>query len=137
VAVGLRPGRAPEGDDLRALLARPGEDKLYGTAPILAYRDAHPESRYRANAALSLQALLLESERRHVVAGTDEVEEKLDAHLCHRARVGFFGAARYQVARQADHQQARRALLGLAEPPAAATRSGTRSASAILGPYGS
>lgn len=67
VAVGLRPDAAPEGDDLRALLARPGEDKLYGTAPILAYRDAHPESRYRANAALSLQALLLESERRHVV----------------------------------------------------------------------
>jgi hypothetical protein len=68
VAVALRPGTAPAGDDLRALLARPAEDKLYGMAPILLYREEHQSGEPWSNAALSLQALLLESERRELIA---------------------------------------------------------------------
>jgi hypothetical protein len=52
---------------LKAQLARP--DKVHGTGPILAYREAVPDSHYRADAALSLQALLLRSERKKVLRG--------------------------------------------------------------------
>jgi hypothetical protein len=52
---------------LKAHLARP--DKVHGTGPILAYREAAPDSYYRADAALSLQALLLSSERKRVLRG--------------------------------------------------------------------
>jgi hypothetical protein len=69
VGVATGPGSPPPGDDLAALLARPPETNLYGTAPILAFGEANPESHYRSNAALSLQALLLENERRRVIAG--------------------------------------------------------------------
>jgi hypothetical protein len=53
--------------DLKTHLRR--ADKVHGTGPILAYREAAPESHYRADAALSLQGLLLRSERRKVLRG--------------------------------------------------------------------
>jgi hypothetical protein len=53
---------------LAALLATPDRTKLYGTGPILAYREQYPATYYRADAALSLQALVLRSERARVVA---------------------------------------------------------------------
>jgi hypothetical protein len=58
---------APSASTLKAHLARP--DKVHGTGPILAYREAAPDSHYRADAALSLQALLLRSERKKVLRG--------------------------------------------------------------------
>jgi hypothetical protein len=72
VGVAIAPGKAPAGDDLRALLARPASDKLFGMAPILVQREAQQSSGPWPNAALSLQALLLESERQRVVAGNRE-----------------------------------------------------------------
>lgn len=68
VAVALRPGAAAAGDDLRALLARPAADKMYGMASLLAYREANQSGGPWPNAALSLQALLLKSERALVLA---------------------------------------------------------------------
>jgi hypothetical protein len=68
VGVALAPGAPPPGDDLQVLLARPEADKLYGMAPILAWREEHQSSGPWPNAALSLQGLLLESERRKIVA---------------------------------------------------------------------
>jgi hypothetical protein len=53
--------------DLRSHLAR--ADKVHGTGPILSYREAAPESHYRADAALSLQGLLLRSERKRILRG--------------------------------------------------------------------
>jgi hypothetical protein len=67
VAVALRPGSAPPEVDLAALLRRPDSDKLYGTASILAQRETQQTSGPWANAALSLQALLLEKERAKVL----------------------------------------------------------------------
>jgi hypothetical protein len=69
VGVGLAPGAAPPGSDLRTLLARPAADKLYGMARILAWREQHQSTGPWPDAALSLQALLLESERRMVIQG--------------------------------------------------------------------
>lgn len=68
VAVTLRSEAQPFGDDLPSLLRRPDNDKIYGVAQILAARDSNPASYARANAALSLQALLLRSERDKVIA---------------------------------------------------------------------
>jgi hypothetical protein len=68
VAVALRPGKSAAGDDLRALLARPAADKMYGMASLLAYREDNQSGEPWPNAALSLQALLLESERARVLA---------------------------------------------------------------------
>jgi hypothetical protein len=68
VGVSLQPGSAPPGDDVQALLNRPEQDKLYGMGQILTYREANPDSYLRPNAALSLQALLLGSEREKVIA---------------------------------------------------------------------
>jgi hypothetical protein len=74
VAVTLRPDSQPAGDDLQALLRRADSEKIYGVAQILAGRDANPASYLRANAALSLQAVLLESEREKVIrANQDKV----------------------------------------------------------------
>ena len=67
VAVALRPGVAPAGDDLKTLLSRPISDKLYGMASLLAYREAAQSGGPWPNAALSLQALLLECERQRVM----------------------------------------------------------------------
>lgn len=68
VGIALKPGAVEPGDDLQQLLQRPGNDKLYGMAQILAYREAQPQSYLRPNAALSLQGLLLQSEREKVIA---------------------------------------------------------------------
>lgn len=73
VAVALRRGMAPPGDDLAALLRRPDADKLHGTGAILAEREARPEGGPWPNAALSLQALLLQRERAKVLAGNHAV----------------------------------------------------------------
>jgi hypothetical protein len=66
VGVAAMPNGASVGD-LKTHLRR--SDVVHGTGPILAYREAAPRSHYRADAALSLQALLLRSERKKVLAG--------------------------------------------------------------------
>lgn len=68
VGVALKPELGKGGDDLKALLSRNQNDKVYGMAQILNYRESHPDSYYRPDAALSLQSLLLKSERDKVVA---------------------------------------------------------------------
>ena len=72
VAVSLRSESPQSADELQTLLRRSDADKLFGVAQILAARDANPASYLRANAALSLQALLLKSERDKVVAANQE-----------------------------------------------------------------
>ncbi len=72
VAVALDPQMPPAGDDLQALLRRAPVEKIYGAGQILAYREAHPESYFRPNAALSLQAVVLQSERAKVIAANKE-----------------------------------------------------------------
>jgi len=69
VAVALRPGTAPPGDELSALLRRPDADKLYGTGAILVEREEKQAGGPWPDAALSLQALLLERERARVLEG--------------------------------------------------------------------
>jgi len=72
VAVTLRNDSQPAGIDLQGLLRRPESDKIYGVAQILAARDANPVQYSRANAALSLQAMLLKPEREKVIAANKE-----------------------------------------------------------------
>ena len=72
VGVGLKPGTEPAGNDLKALLSRKDQDKIYGIAQILNYREANPATNYWYNAALSLQATLLESERDKVIIANKE-----------------------------------------------------------------
>jgi hypothetical protein len=72
VGIALKPASAPAGDDLKLLLSRSDEDKVIGMGQILAYREANPESYLRPDAALSLQALLLKSEREKVIAANKE-----------------------------------------------------------------
>lgn len=72
VAVALKPDAASPGDDLEALLKRPENDKIYGVGQILAEREMNPSSYLRANASLSLQALLLKSERDRVISANKE-----------------------------------------------------------------
>lgn len=67
VGVTLRPGIINETEDLQILLSISQDDKLYGMGQILTYRENNPESYLRPNAALSLQALLLKSEREIVI----------------------------------------------------------------------
>jgi len=68
IGVALRAESRPVGDDLQALLAAAAVDKIYGMGQILNEREAHPESYLRPDAALSLQALLLQPEREKVIA---------------------------------------------------------------------
>ena len=68
VAIALRPGTPPAGDDLRALLQRPATDKVYTMGAVLAERDRNPQAHLWPNPALSLQALLLQRERALVIA---------------------------------------------------------------------
>ncbi len=69
VSVGIRTDANPAGDDLAPLLRRAGgDDLIYGAGELVTEVEAHPEARPYANAALSLQALVLESERARVVA---------------------------------------------------------------------
>lgn len=82
VGVTLKPDTAPPGDDLQALLRRPTQDKIYGMGEILARFEATPTSRIRANAALSLQALLLRSERAQVIEQNQTRNVPVRAPLC-------------------------------------------------------
>jgi hypothetical protein len=68
VAVSLRPGSVPAEDRLETLLARGEADKMYGMASLLAYREQHQTGEPWPNAALSLQGLLLRSEREKILA---------------------------------------------------------------------
>jgi hypothetical protein len=68
VGVALKPGVSPADADLVRLLQRPVSDQLQGTGPILAYREEHQTAGPWPNAALSLQALLLEAVRENVLA---------------------------------------------------------------------
>jgi hypothetical protein len=78
IGVGLRPGSAPPGDELAALLARAGgPDVIYGMGELLTSSEPNPLAGARANPALSLQALVLESERKKVVASNAEPRYKL------------------------------------------------------------
>ncbi|MBI5471006.1 MAG: hypothetical protein HY961_01530 [Ignavibacteriae bacterium] len=72
VAVALKPEAGGERDDLIALLKRPDNDKMYGVAQILTRREAETETYLRANAALSLQALLLQDERAKVITANQQ-----------------------------------------------------------------
>jgi len=72
VAVALKPEAGTPGDDVKALLGRPDEDKIYGIGQILVRREGEPETYLHQNAALSLQALLLKSEREKVIAANQE-----------------------------------------------------------------
>jgi hypothetical protein len=78
VGVGLRPGSKPAGDDLAALLARAGgPDVIYGMGELLSLSEPDPRAGARANAALSLQALVLKSERQKVVTSNQQPHYKL------------------------------------------------------------
>jgi hypothetical protein len=78
VGVGLRPGSAPPGDNLSALLARAGgQDVIYGMGEMLSLSEPDPRAGAKANPALSLQALVLESERKKVIASNAEPRYKL------------------------------------------------------------
>jgi mono/diheme cytochrome c family protein len=68
VGVALRPAAPPAEDDLKALLSRPSSHKFYGMASLLQYREQNQTGGPWPNAALSLQALVLESERAKVIA---------------------------------------------------------------------
>ena len=67
VGVTVKPGSKVEEEDLQILLSTPENYKLYGMGEILSYRENVPDSYLRPNAALSLQALLLKSEREKVI----------------------------------------------------------------------
>jgi mono/diheme cytochrome c family protein len=69
VGVALAPDAGPAGNDLQALLSRPASQQLSGMGRILAQREQAQSGGPWPNAALSLQALLLESERARVLAG--------------------------------------------------------------------
>jgi len=71
VGVAPRPG-SPPAASLKQLLSRDPAENVYGTGPILAERELHPEGAFRANAAQSLQALVLEAERERVIRGNRE-----------------------------------------------------------------
>jgi hypothetical protein len=78
IGVGLRPGSEPAGDNLAALLARAGgPDVIYGMGELLSLSEPNPLAGARANAALSLQALVLESERQKVVTANTQPHYKL------------------------------------------------------------
>lgn len=65
IGVAIRPQSAVERDDLRAVLRLGASDKIYGMGAILAHEAVSP---LRADAALSLQALVLEAERSPLLA---------------------------------------------------------------------
>ena len=68
----MKPDRARAGNDLQTLLKRSEQDKLFGMGHILAHRETDSESYLRPNAALSLQAILLKSEREKVILANKE-----------------------------------------------------------------
>jgi hypothetical protein len=66
----LPPGGAPAGDDLRALLRR--TDVIYGVGQALELRENGGAPALRSDAALSLQALLVRSERARVLGANQQ-----------------------------------------------------------------
>ena len=71
VGVALRPG-TEEGTDLRALLRRAGSEQvIYGMGEILSLGERSPTLSPKTNAALSLQALVLRTERERVIAANE------------------------------------------------------------------
>jgi len=71
VGVALKPGIVQSDDNLKELLSCPDTGKIYGIAQILGIRETNEASHFRPNAALSLQALLLESERNKVICANN------------------------------------------------------------------
>jgi hypothetical protein len=67
VGICLDPVSIPAGDDLMSLLRRPQNEKIFGIAQILNYREKNPGTFLRPDAALSLQGLLLKSERDKII----------------------------------------------------------------------
>lgn len=59
-------------NDLKELLSRPPTENIYGIAQILNMRESNPGTSYWYNAALSLQAMVLKSERQKVIAANSE-----------------------------------------------------------------
>jgi hypothetical protein len=68
VGVAIAPTSAVDRDDLAQVLKLSNSEKMFGMGPILAYQEANPKQWLRADAALSLQALLLRAEREQVLA---------------------------------------------------------------------
>jgi hypothetical protein len=68
VGVAIAPSSQIDRDDLGQVLRLPSADKMFGMGSILAYQEANPNRWLRADAALSLQALLLRAEREQVLA---------------------------------------------------------------------
>jgi hypothetical protein len=67
VGIAISPDSAVDGEDLALVLRLRQSDKIYGMGRILAYEEANPDRLVRADAALSLQGLLLRSERARIV----------------------------------------------------------------------
>ncbi len=67
VGVTIKPGLTKETEDITKLLSTSNENKLYGMGQILEFRENNSGSYLRPDAALSLQALLLKSERDKVI----------------------------------------------------------------------
>lgn len=72
VAVALSPESNADREDLQSLLSSADSDKIYGVSQILSIRESNPKTYLRPDAALSLQALLLRSERARVIAANEE-----------------------------------------------------------------
>lgn len=68
VGVAIAPTSAVDRDDLSRVLKLPAIDKVFGMGAILREQEAYPKRRLRADAALSLQALLLRAERAQILA---------------------------------------------------------------------
>lgn len=67
VGVAIEPSSAVDRDDLARVLKLPEAEKIYGMGAILREQEAQPKQWLRADAALSLQALLLRAEREQVL----------------------------------------------------------------------
>ncbi len=68
IGVAIRPKNGVEADDLRAVLSLAPGEKLYGMGAILAHEETSGGQALRADAALSLQALVLKEERARLLA---------------------------------------------------------------------
>ncbi len=68
VGIAIAPESRVDRDDLARVLALPDCEKVYGMGAILAREELTPGQRLRPDAALSLQALLLQVERAKILA---------------------------------------------------------------------
>lgn len=68
VGVAVDPASSVDRDDLVAVLSLPQREKVYGMGRILAVEETTPSRWLRADAALSLQALVLRAERAQILA---------------------------------------------------------------------